>query len=376
LKNKLAIVGCATHTRDDVNYDDPDLDIWVFNESCSKEWCKRADAVLQLHTETVWKNPLNRGDKEHGEWLMSGNTPPVYMLEKYPEVPNSIKFPKDEIVEALLPTFTVDSERGRKDFFTSTIAYAIALATYLGYKEIHTYGIELADEDEYREQQPCAMFWMGIAVGKGVKLVSHSQMFDSPLYPVETFIWLEKKIFSEQVTTLEPERKKLQEDYIKLKDISIDWMKKFENGVNCKDEMLKAIWARANAGQQFGIVDGASQENERYFQRSNAMEKATGTYVFSKHEFNRDRTAMGVEREKMFNQLNAAAAECERIIKRIEPKIFDSKRRHSFKDLEEAVEMYVRIAVKTGMYTGAMNEDERFMNLIDEAKKAGGVTSQ
>ena len=46
VKNKVAIVGCAERTRDDVDYNDPDLDIWVLNESAIKPWCKRADAVL------------------------------------------------------------------------------------------------------------------------------------------------------------------------------------------------------------------------------------------------------------------------------------------------------------------------------------------
>jgi hypothetical protein len=123
LREKLAIVGCATHTRDDVDYNDQTFDIWVFNESASKEWCKRADGVFQMHAEAIWKNPLNRGDAEHGKWLMSGNTPTIFMLEQYPEIPKAVKYPRKEVVKKLLKNLTVDSERGRKDYFTSTIAY-------------------------------------------------------------------------------------------------------------------------------------------------------------------------------------------------------------------------------------------------------------
>ena len=369
MKNKLAIIGCATQTRDDVDYNDPDLDIWVFNESCSKAWCKRADAVIQMHQDTIWKNPMNRGDKEHGAWLMSGETPPIYMLEKYPEVPNSIKYPKDEIVETLIPSLEVDSERGRKDFFTSTIAYAQALGIYLGYKEIHTYGIELADEDEYREQQPAAMFWVGVAVGRGVKWVSHSNMFDAPLYPTETFIGLDKKVFSEKILELEPIIIKAREDYDVAKKAAEEAIKRYEDTGSGMDEMMKAIWNQAEVGQKFGILDGAKQENERYLDRSNAMEKMTGTYVFSKHEFNRDQSAIGVRREGEIVELNNAAAECQKTINRIEPKKFDSYRRRSFQTLKEQLDVYIRRAVIVGMYTGAINEDERFMDLIKEAKK-------
>jgi hypothetical protein len=370
LKSKLAIIGCATETRDNVDYNDPDLDIWVFNESCTKAWCKRADAVIQMHQETIWKNPMNRGDAKHGEWLMSGETPPIYMLEQYPEVPKSIKFPKDEIVAKLLPNLTVDSERGRKDFFTSTIAYAQALGIYLGYKEIHTYGIELADEDEYREQQPCAMFWVGVGVGLGVKWVSHSKMFDAPLYPLETFVGLDKKVFSDKMLELEPLILKARDDYAVAKTNTETAIKRFEDSGGGKDEMLQAIWKQAEVGQQFGIFDGAKQENERYFERATAMEKMTSTYVFSKHEFNRDQSAIGVRREGEIVELNNAAGECQKTINRIEPKKFDSYRRRLFQTLKEQVDLYIRRAVVVGMYTGAINEDERFMKLMDEAKRA------
>ena len=375
MKNKLAIIGCATETRDDVDYNDPDLDIWVFNESSNKPWCVRADAVFQMHDESIWKSPVNRGDNKHGEWLMAGDTPPVYMLEKYPDVPKSIRYPREDIVDELLKDFTVVSERGRKDFFTSTIAYSLALGIYLGYKEISTFGIELADEAEYRQQLPAAMFWMGIGVGRGVKFISHSKMFDAPLYPLETFIGLDKNIFGDYVILLEPQCKQANEDYIKTKTEAEAAIKDFYDTGARKDEMLKAVWKQAEYGQRFGILDGARQENERYFRRSTAMENMTGTYVFSRHEFTRDQTQMGVQRNQAIVNINNAAAECQRMIERIEPKVFDSTRRHQFKELETLIDTYVKCAVIVGMFTGAINEDQRFIELYDEAMKSGGVPS-
>jgi hypothetical protein len=369
VRDKLAIVGAATRTRDDVPYDDPNLDIWMFNEMPQKDYAKRCDAVFQLHEAAIWKNPLNRGGGDHGAWLMSGNTPTVYMLEQYPEVPKCVKYPKDEIVEALLPNFTVDSERARKDFFTSTIAYSFALGIYLGYKEIHTYGVELADEDEYRQQQPAAMFWTGIAIGRGVKWVSHSQMFDAPLYPAETFIGLDKKIFTEQITALNPGKQAANAEYIKYKGQAAEAIKHYEQSGAGVEEMTQAIKAQAEAGNRFGVIDGAIQENERFFGRADAMEKMTGVYVFSKHEFNRDQAAIGVRREQAVGDLNNTAVELQKIINRIDPKRFDSQRRKDFVALREQIEAYVKAAVVVGMYTGAINEDERFMSLLEAEKK-------
>ena len=345
------------------------MDIWVFNESCNKDWCKRADAVFQMHQESVWKSPINRGDKEHGKWLMEGNTPTIYMLEQYPEVPKCVKYPKDELIEKLLPNFEVVSERGRKDFFTSTIAYAIALGIYFDYKEILTYGVELADESEYREQLPCAMFWQGIGVGRGIKFTSYSNMFDAPLYPTETFVGLDKQIFEDQVILLEPQCKQAQEDYVKVKTETDAAIKDFQDTGSRKEEMIKAIQKQAEYGQRFGVLDGARQENERFFQRSSAMQNATGTYVFSRHEFARDQTAIGVQRAQAVVNFQNASGECQRLIDRIEPKVFDSSRRHQFKDLIELVEVYVKCAVIVGMMTGAINEDQRFIGLIEEARK-------
>jgi hypothetical protein len=45
-----------------------------------------------------------------------------------------------------------------------------------------------------------------------------------------------------------------------------------------------------------------------------------------------------------------------------------------FDALRKAIEIYIKLAVMTGMYTGAVNEDERFKTEMDKAK--GGVTSQ
>lgn len=369
MRNKLAIVGCASRTRDLVDYSDPDLDIWVLNESAQKEWCKRADAVFQLHDPSIWKNPLNRGDKGHGEWLMSGNTPLIYMLEAYPEVPKAVKLPTEDIVKSLLSGLTVDSERGRKDYFTSTIAFSIAMGIYLGYPEIHTYGVELADPDEYHEQLPCAMFWMGIAIGKGIKFVSHSNMFDAPLYPTESFVGLDKSVFTDQMEKLAPQRDAMKVEVQRAQNECEFAIKQFEDSGSKIDELRAAIKQTSLIAQRFGILDGAIQENKRYLERSKAMEGMTGTYVFSKHEFVRDQNAIGARREHDRAELNGAAQQVENVINSIEPKLFNSARRKAFKDLRAAIDNFIKRVVVIAMYTGAITEDSRFIELIQAEKK-------
>jgi hypothetical protein len=407
LKN-LAIVGSAPSTRERIDWSDPNLDIWVYNEVLSRPgWCKRADAVWQIHPEPIWRTEKNRSDANHCNWLMnksgeclickgsgkymkegqektcescngSGQYVPIgnresvsiYMLEAYQDVLNAIKVPKDEIVSALLPNFTVDSKRGRKDFFTSTIAYSLALGVYLGYKKIDLFGIELADEEEYRNQQPAAMFWIGIGIGRGVEITAHSGMFDMPLYPTETFVGVDKQIFIDKVAVLAPQCDLQQKHYEATANKASLLVNKFEEAGNVDvKEIEAAILERAEEGEKYGILDGARQENERYLARANAMEKASGTYIFSKHEFMRDFQAIANKRQEVKLRIDESAAQARAILYSIKPKLFDGRRRKAFETFRQTLEQYIRYCVIYAIFSGAMNEDEGFIKLVEDKKE-------
>jgi hypothetical protein len=69
-----------------------------------------------------------------------------------------------------------------KRYFTSSIAYSLAYAIYLGYEELILHGIALAvDEEEYSLQRTCAEAWIAYAMGKGVKIsiAQPSSLFNS-----------------------------------------------------------------------------------------------------------------------------------------------------------------------------------------------------
>ena len=70
----LAIIGSHTRTREAFDFNRTDADVWLFNEAYSNKenvWAKRADAVFQLHDPIIWKNPKNRNDPKHYDWLKS-----------------------------------------------------------------------------------------------------------------------------------------------------------------------------------------------------------------------------------------------------------------------------------------------------------------
>ena len=58
------------------------------------------------------------------------------------------------------------------DYFSSTVDYAIALAIYREYKEIHLYGVSMLMGDYYDIKCGCD-FWCGYAKGLGINLTVH-----------------------------------------------------------------------------------------------------------------------------------------------------------------------------------------------------------
>jgi len=131
----IAIVGSHPKRRDEFDFTRDDCDIWVFNEAVKTETnsgfapAEKVSAVFQLHKPVIWKNPNNRNDRNHFQWLQSTNIP-VFMLEKYEEVPASVPYPLDEIREKITDKM-----------LTSSIAEAMALAAFLGYKRVEIYGV-------------------------------------------------------------------------------------------------------------------------------------------------------------------------------------------------------------------------------------------
>ena len=162
----VAIIGSHPLSRGDFDFNRTDCEIWVFNEALASDWCKRATAVFQMHTPTIWKNPLNRNDPGHAAWLMSGDTPIIYMQEKYQEVPKAVKYPLDEVIQLLQPF-------NYKKYLTSSVSQAIALTIVQGFEKIELYGIGMETETEYFYQRDCVAFWTGYAVGRGIVVDAH-----------------------------------------------------------------------------------------------------------------------------------------------------------------------------------------------------------
>jgi len=199
--DKLAVVGMAQSTRHKAPWDDDEIEIWILNEMGDiahphYSWIKRYDRVFQMHQRwDFMRIGTNFNHWNHPHWLRNQDGPcyhcegtgiipnsnkecnfcdngiykvttrdvnkPIYMQEKWDDIPGSVEYPLDKVLEFYQP----NAEHCR--YFTNTFGYMAALAGMMGYKEIQVFGFEMASGTEYSYQKPNANYWAGILIGKG-----------------------------------------------------------------------------------------------------------------------------------------------------------------------------------------------------------------
>jgi len=156
-KKKVAIVGLAPHYIL-APFDDPSFEIWGLNNGYQFEGFKRWDRWFQLHDLRFYDagpkaDPIPEILQRYASWEC-----PVYMFDKYLQVPNAIRFPYEKLIE----------EFGT--YFNNSISWMIAFAIHEGFEEIHIYGVDMAVGTEYSEQRPSCEYFIGLARGRGIKV--------------------------------------------------------------------------------------------------------------------------------------------------------------------------------------------------------------
>lgn len=371
MKDTLVIMGSHPRTRGLFDFN-RDVDIWIFNEAMSQSWAKRADGVFQLHIPTIWRNPNNRNDPKHYEWLKSGNTPPVFMQEKYDDVPNSVQFPKDEIL-SMLPNARQNGELIRE--VSCSPAWALAYAIYLGYKRIEIYGVELASNTEYHYQQANFKYWLGVAVGRGIEVNLHSDMFNAPLYGYEGEVFVPYDEFGARVTELEEKRDETEFiSEMKKLEIEVDKLRHMDN----TKAVLEGVNSTIIAAVRLGAVDGAIQENKKYIQKADAMKAQSDDFVFSRQEFEYYSAGLQKETEKIKNELQALKGQLDIYHDSVLKAAKESPKRDKLlAGYKGMLSRFIAGNNKLGIYMGAMNENNRYMARLDDGiRAAGGAKSE
>jgi len=203
MRERLAICGSHPETRENSPFDDDTFDIWVFNEAAQQPWVKRWDSCFQLHKQEVYMSPNNFVDKTHWDWLQQDHKGKVIYMQEYDDlVPNCRVYPFEAIVDCLpgakIHLEGADGQIEDVNWFDSTPVYALVMALFLGYREIHTWGVELSSNTEYFRQLPNWVYWCGVAAGMGVEIVHHSGQvhFRHPLYGYSGELQLDRAYFA------------------------------------------------------------------------------------------------------------------------------------------------------------------------------------
>ena len=170
-KDKVAIVGFAG-TRDQAPFNDPEFEVWTVNNL--HNFVPRQDRIFQIHQRWEWQPAPGQPDhhgvtgEHHIKYLQTCGIP-VYGVDTYPDIPTSVRYPLEAIIEEFGVPRT-GRDNGKDAYLTNSISFMIALAIYEGFKVIEIYGVDMAVGTEYNEQRPSCEYYLGIAKGRRIEV--------------------------------------------------------------------------------------------------------------------------------------------------------------------------------------------------------------
>lgn len=153
-RKKVAIVGFSESSRHLAPFDDDEWEVWAMNQLYRH--LPRATRWWEMHQRKDFLADQVPGT-DYLKWLQECPIP-IYMVEKFEDIPNAVSFPIEDMVTLF------------GDYFYSTISYMFALAIAEGFEEISIWGIDLAHDTEYEYQKPSAEYFLGVAIGQGIKV--------------------------------------------------------------------------------------------------------------------------------------------------------------------------------------------------------------
>ena len=172
---------------------DETLEVWTLNDGYLLGQ-PRSDRHYELHppyqmafrprdqrSVSAWDVPIGAYVRPEGhlEWLRA-HPKLVIMAQTSPAFPRAVAFPKQAVLDWFQPYWPwrltrTGSVIAGPDYEVSTPAWMLMQAIAEGYGEIHIYGIHLATQWEYQVQRPNFEFLLGLAAGRGVKIVLPQQ---------------------------------------------------------------------------------------------------------------------------------------------------------------------------------------------------------
>ena len=195
----VALIGLAHLEHEPVHFERRNLEFWSCNESYSSGFIAtpdgdfRTDRWFQIHKQEDFSRLRNSNDARHYEWLQQEHNFPIYMQEKFKEIPNAKKLPLKKLEKMFfsnLNSTKVDGtpvpwlEEHEHGFFTSSFSYMMAMAIAEGFKAIEIWGFAMGSQSEYAQQATGGTFWISAAMNRGIDVTvsGKSPLLHLPLY--------------------------------------------------------------------------------------------------------------------------------------------------------------------------------------------------
>ena len=153
---KVAIVGKAPSTRGMAPYDDESWEIWTLSDLVPLGQAPRFTRHFELHP-FEW---LAQRQDDYFAWLQGIADAPVYVRSEIEA--------QQLAAGVVLPADALTAKYGR--YFTNTVSWMIAAAIAAGAKEIGVWGVDMAQEPEYKAQRPSCEYFLGWARGAGIEV--------------------------------------------------------------------------------------------------------------------------------------------------------------------------------------------------------------
>jgi hypothetical protein len=131
--------------------------IWGVNDTVGERQC---DACFfmdrQFLRDTQLDETITKSVNTTGTLL--------YSTQKWDDIKNSEPYPLEEVKKC----FGID-------YFADSCCYMIALAIYQGFQHIILYGFTYGWGSTYVDEKPGVTFWLGVALGRGLKISVHGE---------------------------------------------------------------------------------------------------------------------------------------------------------------------------------------------------------
>lgn len=158
--NKIALIGSAPSSLGLAPWGDPSYEVWGCSPGVAPH-AKRIDAWFEIHYFDERQPQAHGWGEDVAGYLgwLHNLTVPVYVMFPLPDVPMQRPYPREEMLQKF-----------GHYFFTSSIAWMLAMAIERNPEEIGLWGVDMSAFEEYGYQRAGCHHFIELARSRGIKV--------------------------------------------------------------------------------------------------------------------------------------------------------------------------------------------------------------